>query len=185
MAESDTISQPVPIPRRKAARLGPSVFKQLFQCVAALGLALASYYLISHYFVQSVQVVGSSMAPTLHNSDFCLLNRWIYHFRTPRRADVVVIKDPSVGCYSVKRIVGIEGDSIYLKDGFVYRNGEKLTEPYLPPKTPTYAQGDFKNQLIVCGKGQYFLLGDNRMNSADSRIYGPVARGNILGLLVR
>jgi signal peptidase I len=188
--ETETAAtDPVPDYRRahtrKTRRPGASIFKQLSQCVLALGLGLASYYLISHYFVQSVQVVGSSMVPTLHNSDFCLLNRWVYHFRTPRRADVVVIKDPSVGCYSVKRIVAVAGDSVFLKDGYVFLNGKKLTEPYLAPGTHTYTCGDYRDQLIVCGKDQYFLMGDNRMNSADSRTYGPVGRGNILGMLVR
>jgi len=165
-------------------RIGPSLLKQLCQCIVALGLGLGSYYLISNYFVQSVQVVGSSMNPTLHDSEFCLLNRWIYYVRQPHRTDVVVIRDPSARCYSVKRIVGVGGDSIYLKNGEVFLNGRKLVEPYLSPHTPTYAYAPFRDQLIVCGKDQYFLLGDNRMNSADSRTYGTVSRQNILGMLV-
>jgi signal peptidase I len=177
-------SQPV-LQSRKNPRPGSTLIKQILQCIAALGLGLASYYVISHFFVQSVQVIGSSMTPTLHSSEVYLLNRWIYHFRPPRRADVVVIRDPSARCYSVKRVVGVAGDSIYLKDGKVYLNGRKLDEPYLPPRTPTYASEASRDQLVVCGEGQYFLLGDNRMNSADSRSYGPVARGNILGMLVR
>ena len=182
------ISEPVREPAsrycHKRHRVGPSLLKQIFQCFAALGLGLASYYLISNYFVQSVQVVGSSMTPTLHDSEFYLLNRWIYHVRQPKRTDVVVIRDPSAGCYSVKRIVGVAGDSIYLRNGEVYLNGRKLVEPYLSPRTPTYAYAPRKDQLIVCGKDQYFLLGDNRMNSADSRTYGTVSRHSILGMLV-
>src|SRR5437867_4040959 len=117
----------------RAGRRGrrSSWFKHLIECVLAAGLAFASYYLISHYFVQSVQVVGSSMVPTLHDSEHYLLNRWIYHFRAPQRRDVVVIKDPSAGCFSVKRVVGVAGDSIYLKDGSVFLNGRRLDEPYL------------------------------------------------------
>jgi signal peptidase I len=182
--ETESVSIPATVPSRKKPP-GAGPFKQLLQGMAALILGLASYYVISHFFVQSVQVVGSSMAPTLHNSDFCLLNRWVYHFREPRAADIVVLRDPSVGCFSVKRIVGMAGDSIYLKNGDVFLNGKKLVEPYLPQGIRTYASGEFKDQLIVCGKDQYFLLGDNRMNSADSRMYGPVPRANILGMLVR
>jgi signal peptidase I len=163
---------------------GATLLKQIFQCIAAVALGLASYYLISNYFVQSVQVVGSSMTPTLHDSEFYLLNRWIYHFRQPHRTDVVVIRDPSAHCYAVKRIVGVAGDSIYLNNGAVYLNGRKLTEPYLSPHTPTYAYAPLRDQLVVCGKDQYFLLGDNRMNSADSRTYGTVSRASILGMLV-
>jgi signal peptidase I len=159
--------------------------KQVTQALVAAGLAIACYYLISHYLVQSVQVVGSSMVPTLHNSDHYLLNRWVYHFRTPQRSDIVVIRDPAVGCYSVKRVIGVPGDSICLKDGFVFRNGQKLNEPYLAPNTPTFAMGKEKDPFIVCGSNKYYLLGDNRMNSADSRVYNAVDRRNIVGMLVQ
>jgi signal peptidase I len=159
--------------------------KQTFQALLAAGLAITSYYLISHYLVQSVQVVGSSMAPTLHNSEHYLLNRWVYHFRIPQRSDIVVIRDPAVGCFSVKRIIGVPGDSIYLKDGFVFLNGHKLNEPYLAANTPTFAIGSCKDQLVMCGREQYYLLGDNRSNSADSRVYSAVPRRNIIGMLVQ
>jgi len=149
-----------------------------------VALAFLSYFIISHYFFQSVRVVGRSMTPTLRDSQQYLLNRWIYYVRAPQRLDVVVIRDPADNGFSVKRIIGVSGDSIYLKNGAVYVNGRKLNEPYLPELTRTYPFGN-QEQLIICGKEQYFLLGDNRMNSADSRSYGPVPRNRILGLIVR
>ena len=184
-------TQSVPGPRVASRASGKSRrgrytwIRNLFQGLCAISLAIASYFVISHYFVQSVQVVGSSMVPTLHDSEHYLLNRWVYHFRAPQRRDVVVIRDPAAGCYSVKRVVGIAGDSIYLKDGDVYLNGQKLNEPYLKRGMPTYALGHARDQLIMCGKDQFFVLGDNRMNSADSRVYGPVPRKNVIGMLVQ
>jgi signal peptidase I len=172
-------------PAPKPKRAGLSLLAQIFQCFIVASLGLTSYYLISNYLVQSVKVVGSSMLPTLHDSDHYLLNRWVYHFRSPSRKDIVVIRDPSAKCFSVKRIIGIGGDSVFLKDGIVYVNGTKLDEPYLSDGMPTYACGKVQEQLIVCGKDQFFLLGDNRMNSADSRVYGPVPRQNIMGMIVR
>ena len=154
------------------------------QILALAALVIASYFFVSRFLLQSVKVVGVSMAPTLLDSQRYLLNRWVFYVRSPHRADVVVIRDPADSGFSVKRVVAVCGDSLYLKDGDVYLNGRKLSEPYLAPDTPTFTNSKFKNQLIVCGKNQYFLLGDNRMNSADSRSYGPVARGNILGLIV-
>ncbi len=148
-------------------------------------LALLSYMLISHFLLQSVKVVGVSMSPTLHDSEFYLLNRWIYHVRSPHLADVVVIRDPMDGGFSVKRIVAVAGDSVYLKDGDVYVNGQKLQEPYLSAGTHTYTASAFTEQLFKCSRDQYFLLGDNRNNSLDSRVYGPVPRRNILGMIVR
>src|SRR2546421_3917361 len=154
------------------------------QCAALLALAAASYFVISRFVLQSVKVVGMSMSPTLRDSEHYLLNRWVFKVRSPHRADIVVIRDPADSGFSVKRIVAVSGDSIFLKNGDVYLNGHKLSEPYLAADTPTFTNSKYRDEMIVCGKNQYFLLGDNRMNSADSRSYGPVSRGNILGLIV-
>lgn len=192
MYEDLQVPNPEPLPAKTTAnspvtkpKRGESLLRQLFQCFVVACLSLTSYSIVSTYFVQSVKVVGSSMLPTLHDSDHYLLNRWVYHFRSPSRQDIVVIRDPSAKCFSVKRIIGVGGDSVFFKDGAVYVNGTKLNEPYLPDGMPTYACGKVQEQLITCGKDQFFLLGDNRMNSADSRVYGPVSRQNVLGLIVR
>lgn len=175
----------VPYPRRRACKQVAAIVRQAFQLLAFSLLALASYFLISHFLLQTVKVVGRSMVPTLSDSQHCLLNRWIYHLRTPQRSDIVVIRDPSDNGFSVKRVIATPGDSIYLRDGNVYLNGSKLSEPYLASRMPTFANSKFKDQLIVCGKDQYYLLGDNRLNSVDSRAYGPVPRHNILGPLIQ
>jgi signal peptidase I len=159
--------------------------RQLLQCILIIALAAGSYYLISQFLVTSVRVVGSSMIPTLHDSEFYLLNRWIYRFKAPQRGDVVVIRDISGNCFAVKRIIAVGGDSLYMKDGEVYLNGKKLNESYLAPGTFTFALGASRNQLVMCGKDQFFVMGDNRMNSADSRVYGAVAKENVLGMVVR
>ena len=162
-----------------------TVFRHFTHWAAMAALAFLSYYVVSHFLFQSVRVVGRSMTPTLNDSQQYLLNRWIYYVRAPQRTDVVVIRDPADNGFSVKRIIGVSGDSIYLKGGSVYINGRKLNEPYLPASTPTYPFGASQEQFIICGKDQFFLLGDNRMNSADSRSYGAVSRNRILGLIVR
>jgi signal peptidase I len=162
-----------------------SILQQSFQCLVVLVLAAASYFLISHFLLQSVKVVGRSMVPTLYDSQHYLLNRWVYHLHAPRHSDVVVLRDPSDNGFSVKRIIAAPGDSIYLRDGNVYLNGCKLSEAYLAPGTPTFTDSKYRDQLILCGQGQYFVLGDNRLNSIDSRAYGPVPRRNILGPIIR
>ncbi len=161
-----------------------SLFKMLMQCAVAGALAYGSYVLVTHFVLQSVEVVGNSMAPTLENAGRYLLNRWVYLVREPQRADIVVIRDPADNGYAVKRIVAASGDSVCLKAGRVYVNGRLLDEPYLVPGTATYARADVREQALVCGKDQYFVLGDNRNNSADSRVYGPVPRQKILGLII-
>jgi signal peptidase I len=183
--ESASAGHTLPKSASRPRRRGPSLVQQLFQCLCVGALAFGSYYVISNFFVTTVEVVGSSMVPTLRNSEHYLLNRWVYHFRQPQKTEVVVIRDPSANCFSVKRVIAVGGDSVFLKAGTVFVNGEKLKEPYLAPETPTFAYGQSRDQFFTCGKDQFFLLGDNRMNSADSRTYGPVPRGNILGLVVR
>jgi signal peptidase I len=150
-----------------------------------LVFAAASYFLISQFLVQSVKVVGRSMVPTLYDSQHYLLNRWVYHIHAPRHSDVVVLRDPSDNGLSVKRVIALPGDTIQLKDGRVYLNGCELNESYLAPGTPTFPELRKGDQVILCGKDQYFLLGDNRQNSVDSRAYGPVPRSNILGPIIR
>jgi signal peptidase I len=162
----------------------PTFVWQLQQVLAVAVLAAGCYFLISRFVLQSVTVVGMSMTPTLSNSQRYLLNRWVFHLRQPQRSEVVVLRDPSDNGYSVKRVIGVAGDTIALKQGEVYVNGQKLVEPYLLAGTPTYTSS-FRDQVFHCPPGHYFLLGDNRKNSVDSRSYGPVPRANILGLVIR
>ena len=157
------------------------ILRQSFQWLALLVLATASYSLISRFLLQSVKVVGQSMVPTLYDSQHCLLQRWVYQLHAPRHSDVVVLRDPSDNGFAVKRIIATPGDSIYFKDANVYVNGCKLKEPYLAPGTPTFTDSKYRNELILCGRDQSFVLGDNRLNSVDSRMYGPVPHTNILG----
>jgi len=180
VTDSESVFPPAGRPRTHT----PSFLQHIYQCLSVLALAVACYFVISHFFLQSVRVVGLSMIPTLHDSQHYLLNRWVYYFRSPHRSDVVVLRDPSDNGFSVKRIIAAAGDSVYLKEGNVYVNGRKLDEPYLSAGTSTFTYLKFKNELVMCGKDQYFVLGDNRENSVDSRAYGPVPRQNILGLIV-
>ena len=157
---------------------------QLLQCGIVGVVALVSYFLISHFVLRSVQVVGVSMAPTLKNTGYYFLNRCVYLVREPKPNDIVVIRDPLDQSFSVKRIIAGEGDFVYLKGGHVYVNGRMLAEPYLSPGTPTFTFTKQNELAMHCGKGEFFLLGDNRGNSTDSRIYGAVPRQNILGAII-
>ena len=160
------------------------VARQAAQFVLVGLLACASYFFFSHFFLQSVKVVGISMVPTLQDSRQYLLNRWVLHVRAPRRTDVVVLRDPMDNGFSVKRVVAVGGDSVCLMHGSVYVNGQKLNEPYLLPGTATFPSPSLEQQFFKCAPDQFFVLGDNRNFSIDSRAYGPVPRRNILGLLL-
>jgi len=162
-----------------------ALLRHLGQGIIIAVLAVASYLLVSHYVVESVKVQGLSMSPTLADSQTYLLNRWIFHFRSPRTTEIVVIRDPVDGNLSVKRVIGIAGDVVRVKDGALFVNGKPLREPYIPQGTPTYPRPGIHEQSFKCGDDQYFVLGDNRNLSLDSRVYGPISRQRILGLVVR
>lgn len=183
-------NNPIPVPTGVLEKTRPNssarrlLLHYFDQGLLILALSICSYYLISHFVVQSVRVVGLSMAPTLSNSQICLLNRWVLHFRAPRAREVVVIRDPTDDGLSVKRIVAVPGDSVLVKKGTLFVNGKEVQEPYLPSGTPTFARPRVSEQAFNCHTGEYFVLGDNRNVSLDSRAYGPIPRENILGLVI-
>jgi signal peptidase I len=159
-------------------------FRQLLIMALIALLTLGCYWAISRYCLQTIEVVGESMIPTLQQNGHYILNRWAFHNHTPQRGDIIVIRDPEDNGFSVKRVIALAGESVHFVNGKVYVNGEQLKEPYLLPHTYTFTYAQAHEQLITCGQDQYFVLGDNRPDSIDSRAYGPVPRENILGQVV-
>jgi len=151
--------------------------------VVLAGLAVLSYFAFSRLGFQVVEVVGDSMQPTLQQADHYLLKKWVYLFREPRPLEVVVIVDPQDTGFSVKRIIARGGDTVEVKQGEVFLNGVRMEEPYLRKGAVTRGWGNSPQQLFVVGPDEYFVLGDNREVSVDSRVYGPVPRRNVLGLI--
>jgi signal peptidase I len=148
----------------------------LFLCCAA------SYFLASRYMVCTVVIRGRSMIPTLRDGDQYLLNRIAYLFREPRRGDLVVIHDPGHKDMAIKRIVGLPGDRVEIKEGVLYINQKPLNEAYLAPHTKTLP-GDATQHSVQLGSKQYFVMGDNRSESEDSRYYGPIHHDKIVGVV--
>jgi signal peptidase I len=160
--------------------------------VGAIAIVLA----IKAWVVNPYRIPSSSMEPTLHCarpgsgcdarfSDRVLANRFIYHFRKPHRGDIIVFKTPPLakarcgaGGTFVKRLIALPGETWQEKNGYIYIDGKKLIEPYV--KSQRRDTGTSYPQRIV-PPGMYFMMGDNRSQSCDSREWGPVPRGNLIG----
>lgn len=141
-----------------------------------LAFAIAVFIVI--FIVQPVKVEGTSMQPRLVDQERIFVNRFIYRFQDINRGDVVVFWYPKDRSKSfIKRILGIPGDKVEIRSGMVYVNGEKVDEPYLNP-----AYRDKKSfQPVRVPPGHYFVLGDHRNSSNDSRVWGFVAHDLIYG----
>ena len=145
--------------------------------------SVLSYLFISNLVFGYVEISGESMLPTLHGGETYVLQRWMYAYDDPDRTHVVALRDPLDDGLSVKRIVGLPGDQVSLVDGDVVVNGMELIEGYLPEYVRTI-QMTPEGAHFKLAANEYFVLGDNRQNSIDSRIYGPVTRDRILGPIV-
>jgi signal peptidase I len=119
------------------------------------------------------------MEPTLHNGEYILVDKLTYRFRSPERGDVVVFVFPEDHSLDyIKRVIGIPGDHVVIKNKHVYVNGVALNEPYIAAE-PTYAPCTYCD--VTVPKGQLFVMGDNRNNSSDSHEWGLLPRDNVIG----
>jgi len=168
--------------RRIPSRIPRRFLRQLFALLIFGLLCIASHFAFSRFVITPVIIQGRSMMPTLLDGEYYFLNRMAYFFKSPARGDVVVIRDPGHDDFAVKRIIAKPGDWLNLKDGKVYLNGRRLVEPYLPKNTYTGTL-DSGEKWIELGKEHYFVMGDNRVCSEDSRTYGRIERSSILGAI--
>ncbi len=150
----------------------------VFKTVATvLGVA----FMIRFFLIQPFYVSGPSMEPNLHNNEYIIVDQVTYRFRSPHRGDVIVFKWPqNIAVSFIKRVIATPGETVEVRDGQVYiynktyPNGVLLKEPYIDSFTLT-------NVKRTLGKDEYFVMGDNRGNSSDSRVWGPVSRHLITG----
>lgn len=144
-------------------------------------IAVAVSFLIITFLYQPVRVEGTSMMPELRNQERLFINKFEYRFEPIHRGDVVVFHYPLDPAKSyIKRVIALPGDDLRINDGQVFVNGKKLAEPYVPRRY----RDDRSYPNTVLGPHQYFVMGDHRLISSDSRDFGPVARKFIYGKAV-
>lgn len=154
---------------------------EIFSWVKELGIIILIVWFILTFVAQNTKVSGHSMDPTLNDGDFLVINKFIYNFVKPAQGDIIVF--PHNGDKKeifIKRIIGLPGDSIELKKGKVYINGAELKEDYLDSVNQTL--GNIQYPFTV-PESEYFVMGDNRNNSFDSRYVevGTVPIKDIIG----
>jgi signal peptidase I len=156
----------------------------LIEVIEVLVLALALYLLIN-FAIQTVHVIGSSMFPTVSDQDYLIALKVDYRLHPPQRGDIIIMRDPYDSNRDfIKRIIAVPGDHILIRSGQTFINGHLLNEPYInsEPWTenadwPLGPTGD--PQGVLMNTDEYFVMGDNRNHSSDSRVFGRVRRDQI------
>src|ERR1700739_281304 len=150
-------------------------------CLRDLIISLAISAFIIVFLYQPVKVEGTSMRPPLDDQERIFVNKFVYRWEPIERGDIVVFRYPRDPSKSyIKRVIGVSGDHIRIDAGQVYVNGELIDEDYVPP---AYA-GERSSPETVVPAHSYFMLGDHRSMSNDSRDFGPVKEGYIFGKAV-
>jgi signal peptidase I len=174
---------PTPSGKPAHARSGGSGSRAVIEWIVILAAALVVAIVVKTFLVQAFYIPSGSMEPTLKPGDRVLVNKLSYDLHGVRRGDIVVFKSPPSELASdpsvkdlIKRVIGLPGDTIQGINGEVYINGKLLKEPYLPPGTVTT---DLPLQTVP--PGQYFMMGDNRGDSKDSRFIGTIPAHLIVG----
>ena len=165
------------------------ILRFVLEFIQSIVLALSVFVLLYFFVMQPNEVKGSSMLPNFEDGEFLLTDKITYQFkRDPARGDVVVFKAPpsepcaADECEYIKRVIGLPGDTVMVKNNSVYLNGEILIEDFLPNSFVTEPPSILREgRVAVIPLCEYLLLGDNRSHSRDGREFGPVPRESIVG----
>ncbi len=156
--------------------------KEAFDWFKSLLWAVAIALVVRFFFIGNFKIPTTSMVPTLKVGDRLLSNNIIYRIRPPKRGEVVIFKYPEEPKRDfVKRMIGLPGEKVMIKDGRIYINGEEVKDEKIVVRY-YYSEGYYGNETEVkIPQGSYYVLGDNSINSKDSRYWGFVPEKNLIG----
>ncbi|MCD4760648.1 signal peptidase I [bacterium] len=148
----------------------------IFEIVKVVLISLAIILPIRLFLVQPFYVEGASMEPNFYQNEYLIIDELSYRFNQPQRGEVIIFKNPkNTKAYFIKRIIGLPGEEVELKEGVVFVDGEKLSEPYIE-----HFSSD-SHSLLTLAEDEYFVMGDNRTNSLDSRQIGTINKNHVIG----
>lgn len=167
--------------------LKSELFEFIWETAKVVIISLVIILPVRYYLIQPFFVSGSSMAPNFHDKEYILVDKWTYHLGRPERGDVIIFKYPSNPSeYFIKRIIGLPGETVHVPGDDTVRvfndrfpNGFTLNErQYLPTENHTFCNSSMMwcGRKVTLGPDEYFVLGDNREHSSDSRFFGPVQK---------
>ncbi|NCN82934.1 MAG: signal peptidase I [Candidatus Pacebacteria bacterium] len=171
-------------------RLIKSFSSVILDFIETVVIGLSLFLVVYLFLLQPHQVNGLSMFPNFHDGDYLLTDKVSYRVGTPQRGDVIVFHAPAAancpedtGCDFIKRVIGVPGDTVQVKDSSLYLNQQKLDESQYLDSSVITSEGTFTSggRVITLGPNEYFASGDNRPHSSDSRAWGPVAADEIVG----
>jgi len=170
-----------PFPRSRIAVPRQSSLRGVVEWILVVGGALLIAFLVKTFLVQAFYIPSLSMSPTLHVNDRVLVNKLSYRFGEVERGDVVVFRAPRNESAKdlIKRVIGLPGDVVEVRDGHMVLNGRVLSEPYLQPGVQSEPLTSTSRWIV--GPGEYFVMGDNRGNSRDSRYFSPIDESLVIG----
>jgi signal peptidase I len=162
-----------------AAEKRPGRLRWVIEVVVIVATAFVLALLIQQFIVKPYEIPSPSMEPTLVEGDRVLVNRLAYHFRDPKKGDVIVFEPPGIDSPDpfIKRIVAVGGDTVSVHDGVLWVNGVAQYEPYLKELSI-----DWGFPEVMIKSGYVWAMGDNRNNSGDSRVFGQVNEDDIIGV---
>lgn len=153
-----------------------SLGREVVEWVLVVVVAVAAALVIRTFIFEPVRVDGNSMINTLHHNEYMIVTKYQYLFDDPERFDIVICHYPGRGNTNfVKRVVGIPGDTVAMRGGVLYVNGEPVEEEYID------YPANYEMAEVTVEEGHYFVLGDNRASSNDSHIIGLLTRSQIVG----
>ncbi len=161
-----------------------SFFKRVLNWFLLIFIAAIAGYSLVTFLFQTVRVVGPSMNNTLKDGQLVLVNKFTYNVNDIERYDIVVFSQvENDNYYEIKRVIGLPGETVQIKDGFIYINGERLTDTPFDDRILT---AGIASEGVKLSKEEYFVLGDNVNNSEDSRYnnVGNISKSEILGKVV-
>lgn len=166
----------------KIASFFSSIGKFLLSFLETVVVALVISVILYLFIMTPHEVIGNSMYPTYQNGEYLMANKLLYRFKEPKRGDVIIFKYSDTQDF-IKRIIGLPGDRVMLKDGHIYINNHIVDESHYLNNSVYTNGGEYihEGESITIPDNEYFVCGDNRPHSSDSRTFGPISRKNIKG----